>query len=142
MDDRGQISAEYLLLIVVIMVVLTTVTLPLVLNAVNNSNDVSWSSDAKIAVESIANAINIVYANGPGSKRTFDVYIPQDMVLTTSTAGDVSLVVTLSDSTTKPITATTGYKLNATSTNLSRNWHTIQVYWPLGTNSITITALS
>ena len=28
------------------------------------------------AVNSIANAVNVVYANGPGAKRTVSVYIP------------------------------------------------------------------
>lgn len=141
MDNRGQISAEYLLLIVVMLIILTSVTLPLVGKSVDDSNDLSWSSDAKIAVETIANGVNIVYANGPGAKRTFDVYIPQNMALTTA-GNDVILVVTLSDSSTKTITANTGYALNPTNIPLSRGWHTIQVYWPLGTNTITITAIS
>ncbi|MBI5680741.1 MAG: class III signal peptide-containing protein [Methanobacterium sp.] len=141
MDNRGQISAEYLLLIVVILIVLTSVTLPLVGTAINNSNDISWSSDAKIAVQTIANAVNIVYANGPGSKQTNDVYIPQTMALTNA-GNSVVLTVTLSDGSTKTITGNTGYALSATNIPLSRGWHTIQVYWPQGTNAITITAIS
>ncbi len=70
MDNRGQISAEYLLLMVIIILILSSVTIPLASKSIDASNDVSEASDAKVAVESIANAANVVYANGPGSKRT------------------------------------------------------------------------
>ena len=81
MEEKGQASVEYLLLIVVILIILASVTIPLVSSSVNSTMDVSRSSDTKNAIESMANAVNLVYANGPGAKRTIDVYLPQNMNL-------------------------------------------------------------
>jgi uncharacterized protein (UPF0333 family) len=142
MDDKGQISAEYLLLIVVILTILTAVTIPLMGQSIDASNDVSWTSDAKVAVESVANAVNIVYANGPGSKRTFDVYIPQNNMRLQTSGNEIFIVTNLTDGTSKNVSAATGYNLNTTSINLNKNWHKIQVYWTIGTNTISITALN
>ncbi|HII83915.1 MAG TPA: class III signal peptide-containing protein, partial [Methanobacterium subterraneum] len=65
MENKGQASAEYLLLIVVIIIIMAAVTIPLVSNSVNSTMDVSRASDTKNAIQSIANAVNLVYANGP-----------------------------------------------------------------------------
>lgn len=142
MDDRGQISAEYLLLIVVILVILSSVTIPLMGQSIDASNDVSWTSDAKVAVTSVANAVNIVYANGPGAKRTFDVYIPQNNMTLQTSGSEIFINTNLNDGTTKKVSASTGYNLNSTSITFSKKWHTIQVSWPIGTNAISITALN
>lgn len=140
MDNRGQISAEYLLLIVIILIILGSISIPLMSKSIDASNDVSWTSDAKVAVESIANAVNVVYANGPGSKRTFDIYIPKEGMTLQTKGNNIFIVTNLSDNTSKNVTATTGYNLPVISIPLSKNWHTVQVYWPSG-NNISITAL-
>ncbi|MCC7551043.1 MAG: class III signal peptide-containing protein, partial [Methanobacterium sp.] len=68
MENKGQASAEYLLLIVVILIIMATVTLPMVGSSVNSTMDISRTSDTKNAVQTIANAVDLVYANGPGAK--------------------------------------------------------------------------
>ncbi|MBU4548087.1 MAG: class III signal peptide-containing protein, partial [Euryarchaeota archaeon] len=67
MDKRGQLSVEYLLLVLIILIILGTVTIPLIGDSIDASMDVSMVSDAKTAVESISSAADIVYSNGPGS---------------------------------------------------------------------------
>jgi len=76
MDRKGQASAEYLLLIVVILLVMGWLVVNVYQPAVGNTTEVSKTSDASTAVNSIADAVNLVYANGPGAKRTLNVYIP------------------------------------------------------------------
>ncbi|MGB9936932.1 MAG: class III signal peptide-containing protein [Methanobacterium sp.] len=142
MDNKGQISAEYLLLIVVMLTILSYSITNLIGPSIDASNDISWTSDAKIAVETVANAVNIVYANGPGSKRTFDVYIPKDNMKLQSSGDDIYIITNLTDGTSKNVSASTGYNLKSNSITLSKNWHTIQVQWPIGTNAINITALT
>lgn len=141
MDIRGQISVEYLLLIVVILIILGAVTIPLAGKSIDASNDVSWTSDAKVAVESVANAVDIVYANGPGAKRTIDIYIPQNNMALQTKGNNIFIATSLSGNTQKNVTATTGYTLNTSSISLNKNWHKIQVTWPIG-GSISITALN
>ena len=78
MDSKGQVSAEYIFLILIFLIVLTSVTIPFAGNAISSSQNVSVTSDAQTALSSIVNAVNVVYSNGPGAKRTVNVYIPQD----------------------------------------------------------------
>jgi uncharacterized protein (UPF0333 family) len=74
MDVKGQASVEYLLLALVFLIIIGSVTVPLINQGINDSLDVSHSSDASAAINSIANAIGVVYSNGPGSVRTINVY--------------------------------------------------------------------
>ena len=74
MDVKGQASVEYLLLTLVFLIIIGSVTVPLITQGINDSLDVSHSSDASAAINSIANAIGVVYSNGPGSQRTVNVY--------------------------------------------------------------------
>lgn len=131
MDDRGQVSFEYLMLILVSILIIGSVTIPLVGKAIDASNDVSRASDAKIAVETIANAVDIVYANGPGAKRTVSFYIPQTGTIGFDNAKKVIYFdVILSDSTQKRIEAATQYdEITISPTSLSKGWHTATIQW-------------
>ena len=66
MENKGQVSAEYLLTVVVILIILASVSIPLVGKSVNDTMDISKSADVDNAVNSIANAVNLVYANAKG----------------------------------------------------------------------------
>lgn len=138
MDVKGQVSVEYLLVILVVLIVLGTVTIPMIGSSVSSSSDVSKASDAKAAVDTIANAADLVYANGPGSKRTLSVYIPKHTAFTTGTDG-ISMTVPLSDSTTKIITRDTDSALSTQPNSVSEGWHTVVVEWKLNEKVVTVT---
>lgn len=142
MDDKGQISVEYLLLIVVILTILSTVTIPLVGQSIDAANDVSWTSDTKIAVESTANAVNIVHANGPGARRTFNVHIPQNNMTLRTSGREIFIVTMLSNGTSKNVSSATSHNLTTTSLNLTKGWRTLQVEWPIGQNRISISRVN
>ncbi|MEN4019770.1 MAG: class III signal peptide-containing protein [Methanobacterium sp.] len=137
MDDRGQISAEYLLLIVVILVILSTVTMPLVGRAIDAANDVSNVADAKNVVTTIANAVNIVYANGPGAKRSLTVRIPQNGTGLTSNVTHLILPTTLTNGT-KQVNSSINYPVTINPPTLARGWHNVVVYWDVGRPSINV----
>ncbi len=150
MENKGQASAEYLLLLVVLLIILASVTIPLVANSVNASMDVSKSSDTKNALQSIANAVNIVYANGPGSKRTIDIYMSQNGNISVNNNQPRSIyqLVALSGSQPpKNITANIDASiiiLNP-SPQLTAGWHKTQIEWPINGSSnsnITVTFLT
>jgi uncharacterized protein (UPF0333 family) len=84
MDVKGQVSVEFLFLVLIIIIIIGTVTIPLIGNAIDSSFAVSDTSDVSAAVNSIANAVGIVYSNGPGSKRTVNVYFPASSTLQVS----------------------------------------------------------
>ncbi len=134
MDDRGQISAEYLLLIVVILVILSFVTIPLMGESIDASNNVSQASDAKVVVESIANAVNIVYANGPGAKKSLDVNIPKngmDIQYNSS-----SLI--LKNNIAKPVNATVNANVSLNTNTLNKGWYKAIVYWDFGKTFVNV----
>ncbi|MCK9150658.1 class III signal peptide-containing protein [Methanobacterium alcaliphilum] len=131
LDSRGQVSVEYLLLVLVIILMFTAITIPLVSNSLQASNDVSTASDAKNAVENIAKAVDMVYANGPGAKRTISVYFPQTTTLRASNY-TIGLNTTLSNGT-KFVNATTQYIVNK-NVSITEGWRTVIVYWPVGSS--------
>jgi len=141
MDDKGQVSFEYLMLILIGIIILGTVTIPLVGRAIDASNDVSRASDAKVAVESIANAANMVYANGPGAKRTVTFYAPRNGTIGFDQANKVIYFsLTLSNNTVKTINATTEYgNITLNSPTLNRGWYKAVVHWPNRNANIVIT---
>lgn len=138
LDDRGQISAEYLLLIVVILVILGSVTIPLITDSVRASNDISWTSDAKIAVESIADAVNVVYANGPGAKRTLNIHVPRDGMSFQNNTNNIQLTAQLSDQN-KIVNADINYPISITQPTLQSDTpYNVQVEWVRGNSFINV----
>jgi uncharacterized protein (UPF0333 family) len=153
MDVKGQVSVEYLLVILVIIIILGSVSIPLVKSSISSSMGISQVSDAKTAVSSIANAVNVVYANGPGAKRTVSVYIPESASLTNSTTTTGSFLVmgiTYHNGTvngndinaSKNVNQSVDYGNLGLTSFPSKGWYNVQVYWPIGTNQITITVVS
>ena len=134
MENKGQASAEYLLLIVVIIIIMAAVTIPMVSRSVNSTMDVSRASDTKNAIQSIANAVNLVYANGPGAKRTINVYIPLGMPLQGNNSQLIGMEVPLSGNTNKFVNATTHYDVTFNDSYFNQGWHTVTVTWPVGEN--------
>ena len=144
MDVKGQASVEYLLLALVFLIIIGSVTVPLITQGINDSLDVSHSSDASAAINSIANAVGVVYSNGPGSKRTINVYfssggsidysisnktifMPVNMNTgNSSKVIDANVPIAVSFSPSDPFTFGNKTNYNAT------------VTWPIGTNTINV----
>jgi uncharacterized protein (UPF0333 family) len=139
MDSKGQLSVEYLLLILVIVIILGAVTIPLVGNSISNSLYVSGASDAKNAVSNIANAANLVYANGPSSKRTINIYMPKYTLQKKNIANTIEIGMPID--LTHFINASTNYDVSMNQTDFTGNnagWYTVQVYWDLNKTYINI----
>jgi uncharacterized protein (UPF0333 family) len=142
MENKGQASAEYLLLIVVILIIMAAVTIPLVGTSIEATMDISRSTDTKNAVQNIANAVNLVYANGPGARRTVDIYIPQNGTLTAdNNLKIIWMNLTLSNQN-KIINASTNYNVNPSQTPVTKGWHQVRVEWQLNTNYVTVTFIN
>jgi len=142
MDVKGQASVEYLLLALVFLIILGSVTVPLVGNAIGNSTDVSHASDASAAINSIANAVGIVYSNGPGAKRTINVYFSQSGTLYYSSANSTIYmsVFIKSTSTNKTIDANVPIAVNfpnGGNVNNRTNYNAT-VTWANGTSNVNV----
>ena len=155
LDHRGQISAEYLLLFVVILTVLLFMISNFIGPTIDASNNVSAVSDTNVVVKSIADAVNVVYSNGPGAKRTLNVNVPQDMTLTfdsdnqvvTTNRDDLNYTQNGTAYTSKEVSAPMYYNptdenKDITPLTLTKGWHTIQVYWNNTNGVFTVTTIA
>jgi len=147
-DNRGQISAEYLLLFVVILTVFLFMIVHFIGPTIDASNNVSFVSDSKIVVDSVTNAVNVVYANGPGAKRTLNVNVPQDMTLNFDTTNHkvwtkLNLSYNGNSTTWKYLNDTLDYSGDITSSlSLNKGWRTVQIYWNTSSSDMEITKTS
>jgi uncharacterized protein (UPF0333 family) len=148
MDVKGQASVEYLLLTLVFLIIISTVTIPLLITpAITDSLDVSHSSDASAAINSIANAVGVVSANGPGSVRTINVYFSSGGIMDyNSINGTIEMPVAL-NSTSKVIDASVpnsiNFNSNLTSVNINNKTnYVVTVKWPSGDSPINVNLLA
>jgi uncharacterized protein (UPF0333 family) len=138
MDIKGQASAEYLLLALVFLIIIGTVTVPLIGRAIDSSLDVSDTSDVSASINSITNAVGVVYANGPGAKRSINVYFPASGQLT-NVGNTLQMPVTLSNGTNKIIDSNVPIKLDVVNPNVNKGNYNVTVIWAVGSNPITVT---
>lgn len=76
MDRRGQVAMEYMLIFFIVLIILSTISVPLVTDEINNVNDVASSVKAKNMLVNIAGTVNMVYSSDYGSMRTISVDCP------------------------------------------------------------------
>jgi len=74
MDEKGQVTIEAMLIMGMFMVLLVTVSLPIVFRTKTSARDVSLVADARYVTDQIANTANSIVH--PDEKRTMDMYIP------------------------------------------------------------------
>jgi len=139
MDVKGQASVEYLLITLIFLIIIGSITVPLITKGVSDSLDVSHSSDASAALNSIANAVGVVYANGPESTRNITVYFSN-----TGTLSSVGSTIQI------PVNITGGNKLISANVPIpvtfvpnpmniaAKNNYNVYVYWPSGTGPIMV----
>ena len=140
MDVKGQISVEYLMIALVFLIIMTTVTVPLIGKSINASMDVSDTSDVSNAVNSIADAVGIVYANGPGSKRTVNVYFPGSGTLKVED-GSLKMPVTSVNvnGTNKIINSAIPYSnVNIANSTVTKGNYMVTVSWQTSSTTIDI----
>ncbi|MEW6592293.1 MAG: class III signal peptide-containing protein [Candidatus Hadarchaeota archaeon] len=77
---RGQLSIEFLIVFVGMLLIAATVTYPLYDNARTDAEKMSALSEAREAANTMVNAINMVYASGPGSKQTVEYWLPKNVL--------------------------------------------------------------
>jgi uncharacterized protein (UPF0333 family) len=141
MDVKGQASVEYLLLALVFLIIIGSVSVPLVGKAIDSSLDVSHSSDTSAGINSIANAVGVVYSNGPGAKRTINVYFSKGGTISYNSANStIQMPVVLSNGTNKIIDANVpiAVNLNPSGTVISNTNYNATVTWPVGTTSVNV----
>ena len=130
-DDKGQISLEYLLIFAVSLIILIAFTLPLVETALENTLDVSDSLNAKNELSKLSGAISQVYGEGQGSKQTIYLGVNKEMdvkILNSYLSGSH----VMHDGNIKEIKLNYNSNLNSGSLFLDKGENKIIVEWPVG----------
>lgn len=77
---RGQLSIEFIIVLTGLLIVVATVTMPIYNQSRSSAEKVTKLSEARGAASTLANALNNIYASGPGTRLTIDYSLPQGVV--------------------------------------------------------------
>ena len=136
-DSKGQVSLEYLLILVVSLMILIVFTLPLMEDSIKMTLDVSDSLKVKSDLSDIVSAITTVYNEGQGSKQT--VHIQSKEPIKVNVGSDyVSANVGLHDHKYKAIGLACKSNLKSSSINLKKGNNIIVVEWPVNDENMSI----
>ena len=78
-DSKGQLSLEYILSSMIVILIISLISVPILLTALDYSNDVIDSINSKNELNKIVDAIDFCYSSGKGSKRVVYVDFNQEM---------------------------------------------------------------
>ena len=137
MDDKGQVSLEYLLIFAVSFIVLIAFTLPLLEGSMSTTFDVSDSLELKSDLSKLSQAIKQVYGQGQGSKQSVNIIIKQSVNLNID-KNHASCNLKLKGGSAKTVKESYNSNLKKTSIPLSKGSNTIIVEWPVGSYNMRI----
>ncbi len=136
-DNRGQVSLEYLLIFVVSLILLIAFTLPLAELTIGNTLDVSDTLNVKSDLSKVSQAIEEVYGQGQGSKHTIDVVASKDLKV--NVASDyISCDIKLKDGQNKAEKIYFRSTLEKSSIYLKKGENSITVEWPENSENMQI----
>ena len=79
LDRKGQISLEYILSSMIVIIIICLILIPILLTAIDYSNDIIDSINCKNELSKITDAIDYCSFSGKGSKRIVYVDFNQDV---------------------------------------------------------------
>lgn len=69
LDNEGQLSLEYILSSMIVILIISLISVPLLLTVMDYSNDIVDSINSKNELSKMTDAIDFCYASGKGSER-------------------------------------------------------------------------
>jgi len=139
MDNKGQVSLEYILIFTVSLILLIVFTMPLTHVAIENTMDVSDTLEVKSDLSKIANAIEKVYGQGQGSKQSVHIDSSKDRKINIEN-NYISSNLKLADSSNKVEKIYFESTLPKSSLYISKGKNKITVEWPVNSENMKIYA--
>ncbi|HLD58833.1 MAG TPA: hypothetical protein VI977_04305 [archaeon] len=81
-NSRGQVSIEFIFLLLFIIIYITAVVMPMVNFSNNSAEEISRLGNAKIAAQKIAGTIDSVGLSPNSAKSTISVFLPEKSAIT------------------------------------------------------------
>ncbi len=140
LDDRGQVSLEYILIFAVSLIILIAFTMPFLNETMSDTFDVSDSLKTKVDLSKIADAIKHVYGEGEGSKQTvsIDVYKPVKIDVSNN---QISSKIKLNNNQYKVEKINVHSKLKTGTFKLNKGKNSLVVEWPVGNENMILYAV-
>jgi uncharacterized protein (UPF0333 family) len=85
---KGQLSLEFMIVFVGMMIIVGVVSYSLYDDARADADRLNKLSEAREAANALANALNSLYAGGPGSKQTIEYWLPEGVVMVYANSGE------------------------------------------------------
>ena len=142
-DKKGQLSFEYVLSSMIVILIISLISVPILLTAMDYSNDIIDSINAKSELSKITDAIDFCYASGKGSKRIVYVDLNRNVdirLYNDGNKGFASIDLNLSDNS-KEITSSFDYNGLNENIHLSKGFNKITVIWDEDSNMIEVNRL-
>lgn len=139
-DRKGQLSLEYILSSMIVILIISLISVPILLTAIDYSNDVIDSINSKNELNKITNAIDFCYSSGKGSKRIVYVDFNHDInikLYNNGKEGFASINLKLSDNS-KEINTSFDYPFLNENVHLSKGFNKIIVKWNEDSNRIEV----
>ena len=130
-DNKGQLSLEYILSSMIVILMISLISVPILLAAIDYSNDIIDSINSKNELSKITDAIDFCYSSGKGSKRIVYVDFNQDVNMKLYNDGEnglASINLNLSDNT-KEISNSFNCPFLNENIHLSKGFNKIMVKW-------------
>ena len=128
-DDRGQVSLEYMLIFAISLILLAVFTLPLTERTIENTLDVSDTLDVKSDLSKMSLAVKEVYGQGQGSKQTIHIVSSKDLQVNVAD-NYISCTLKLNDGKSKTEKMYFKSTLEKSSIYLKKGENSIVVEWP------------
>lgn len=128
-ENNGQVSLEYLLIFAISIAILIVFTLPLTQQVIEDTVDVSNVLDVKNDLSEITQAIEKVYGEGQGSKKTVYIISPNKINIQL-TDNHISCKLKLKNGSYKSIDEYYESNLCKNSVTLKRGDNVLVVEWP------------
>ena len=139
-DRKAQLSLEYILSSMIVILIISLISVPILLTAIDYSNDVIDSINSNNELNKITNAIDFCYSSGKGSKRIVYVDFNQDVnikLYNNGKEGFASINLKLSDYS-KEISSSFDYPFLNENIHLSKGFNKLIVEWNDDSNRIEV----
>lgn len=141
--NKGQLSLEYVLSSMIVILIISLISVPILLTAMDYSNDILDSINSKSELSKITDAIDFCYASGKGSKRIVLVDFNRNVDIRLYNDGKNGLALinlNLSDNS-QEITRYFDYNGLNENIHLSKGFNRIAVKWDENSNVIEVKRL-
>ena len=145
LDNKGQLSLEYILSAMMVILLITLLSVPILSLTIDYSNDVTDSINAKNELSKITDAIDFCYNCGKGSKKMVLLNFNKDSSIRFAGDGEEGhayMDLELSDGKSKKISSDFEYNHLNTNMQFYKGFNKLLVEWDEDTGLIKLSKLN